>query len=99
MLFRSRYAYPIDILEEEDGVTVLFPDLPESITGAATRDEALARAADCLEESIAGRMVRKEDIPRPSPARGRPAVTPGAVLVAKAALYEALRDEIGRAHV
>ncbi len=87
-----RYAYPVDILEEEDGVTILFPDLPEAITGAATRDEAMARAGDCLEEAIAGRIVRKEDIPTPTPARGRPTVTPGAVLAAKAALYEALRD-------
>lgn len=87
-----RYAYPIDIVEEEDGMTILFPDLPEAITGGVSRDEALARAADCLEEAVAGRMVRKEDLPKPSPVRGRATVTPGAVLAAKAALYEALRD-------
>ena len=39
------------------------------------------------------RIARREEIPAPSPARGRPAAVPGAVLAAKAALYEALREE------
>jgi antitoxin HicB len=88
----NRYVYPVGIEDAPDGTTIQFPDLPEAITGAATRAEALALAADCLEEALAGRIVRKEDIPRPSPARGRPTVGPGAVIAAKAALYEALRE-------
>ena len=69
------------------------PDFEEAVTDGDTFAEAIAEAADCLEEALAGRMARREDIPSPSPARGRPAAVPGAVLAAKAALYEALREE------
>ena len=90
----TRYSYPIDLLEEpEGGFSVTFPDFDEAFTDGDTVAEAVAEAADCLEEALAGRIARREDIPAPSPAKGRPAVTPGAVLAAKAALYEALREE------
>ena len=72
---------------------VTFPDFDEAFTDGETVAEAIAEAADWLEETIAGRIARREDIPAPSPARGRPAVVPGAVLAARAALYEALRDQ------
>ena len=62
-------------------------------TDSDTFAAAVAEAADCLEEALAGRIVRREDIPAPSPAKGRPALTPDAVPAAKVALYEALREE------
>jgi antitoxin HicB len=69
-------AYPVDLTLDEDGCTIVaFPDLPEALTGAATRDEALVLAVDCLEEALAGRIVDGEAIPPPSPARGRPRVS------------------------
>jgi len=86
-----RYAYPVEIEVESDGVTAVFPDLPEAITGAATRAGALEAAADCLEEALAHRILRRFDVPAPSPARGRPLVAPGAVMAAKVALYQAMR--------
>ena len=90
----TRYSYPIDLHNErEGGFSVTFPDFDEAFTDGDTFAEAIAEAADCLEEALAGRIVRREDIPTPSPARGRPAVTPGAVLAAKAAFYEALREQ------
>ena len=90
----TRYSYPIDLHKErEGGYSVTFPDFDEAFTDGDTVAEAVAEAADCLEEALAGRMSRREDIPAPSPAKGRPSVTPGAVLAAKAALYEALREE------
>ena len=89
-----RYSYPVDLHEErEGGFSVTFPDFDEALTDGDTVVEALAEAADCLEEALAGRIARREDIPAPGPAKGRPAVTPGVVLAAKAALYEALREE------
>ena len=64
----TRYNYPIDLHEErEGGYSVTFPDF----------DEALAEASDCLEDVLAGRIARREGIPAPSPANGRPVVTPG----------------------
>jgi len=53
----------------------------------------MAQAADCVEEALAGRMARREDIPEASAAKGRPAAAPGAVLAVKVALYEALREQ------
>ncbi len=87
----TRYSYPIDLHQEsEGGFSVTFPDFDEAFTDGDTFAEAVAEAADCLEEALAGRIARREDIPTPSPNRGRPAAVPGAVLAAKAALYEAL---------
>ena len=90
----TRYRYPIDLHKERDGgFSIPFPDFDEAFTDGDTFAEALHEAADCLEEALAGRIARREDIPPASPAQGRPAVVPGAVLAAKTALYEALRKE------
>ena len=89
-----RYSYPIDLQRVRGGgFSVTFPDFDEAFTDGDSFREAIEEAADCLEEALAGRMARREDIPRPSPAKGRPAVVPGAVLAAKTALYEALREQ------
>ena len=90
----TRYRYPIDLHKErEGGFSVTFPDFDEAFTDGDTFAEAIAEAADCLEEALAGRIARREEIPAPSPAMGRPAAVPGAILAAKAALYEALREQ------
>ena len=90
----TRYRYPIDLHKErEGGFSVTFPDFDEALTDGDTFAEAMAEAADCLEEALAGRIARREDIPAPSPARGRSAVVPGALLAAKTALYEAVREQ------
>ncbi len=71
----ERYVYPVDLVTDEDGrVVAIFPDIPGAATDGADRAEALAEAADCLAEAIAGCIERREDIPPPSPARGRPLV-------------------------
>lgn len=86
-----RIAYPVELVPDAGGVLVRFPDLPEALTDGSTRAEALSEAADCLEEALAGRIARRESIPTPSRPRGRPLVTPGALIAAKAALYQAMR--------
>ena len=88
------YSYPIDLHEAPEGeYLVTFPDLDEAFTDGDSFADAISEAADCLEEALAGRIVRRDAIPAPSPARGRPAAVPGATLAAKIALYEALRQE------
>ena len=90
----TRYSYPIDLHQEpEGGFSVTFPDFDEAFTDGDSFAEAISEAADCLEEALAGRIVRRDAIPAPSPARGRPTAVPGATLTAKTALYEALRQE------
>ena len=90
----TRYSYPIDLHKErEGGFSITIPDFDEAFTDGDTFAEAIAEAGDCLEEALAGRIARREDIPTPSPAKGRPAAVPGAILAAKVALYEALRKK------
>lgn len=86
-----RYAYPIELMADADGFLVRFPDLPEALTDGDTREQALSEAIDCLEEALAGRIARRDPIPGPSAAHGRPLVAPGALIAAKAALYDAMR--------
>ena len=89
----GRFTYPVDLSTDEDGwLLSTFPDFPEAGTDGTDRAEALEEAADCVAEAIAGRIVNREDIPAPSPARRRPTVSPDAVIAAKAALYLALRE-------
>jgi antitoxin HicB len=89
----SRIAYPVDLLADEDGrVVARIRDILGCVTDGATREMALREAADALEEALARLMEAREDIPRPSAARGRPLVTPGGVISAKLALYRAMRE-------
>jgi len=72
---------------------VRFPDLPEAITSGTDRQDALAQAADCLEEAIAGRIADGLDIPAPSSPRKTQVLVPvPAPTAAKAALYLAMRE-------
>ena len=65
-------AWPVDLIAaEEGGFIVNFPDLPNGWSQGETRDEALARAEDLLDEMILGRMAHNEDVPRPTPPKGR----------------------------
>ena len=90
----TRYSYPIDLHKERGGgFSVSFPDFDEAFTDGDSLAEAIAEATDCLEEALAGRIARRDDIPKPSPVGDRPTAVPGAVLAAKAAFYEALREE------
>jgi antitoxin HicB len=85
-------AWPVDLIPaEEGGFIVNFPDLPNGWSQGETRDEALAQAADLVDEMILGRMAHNEDIPRPSPAKGRPVVAPPALTAAKFEAYRAMR--------
>jgi predicted RNase H-like HicB family nuclease len=74
----GRYGFPARLEPDEDGRPVVhFPYLPEASTDGADDAEALAEAADCLSEALAGRIDRGEDIPPPSRLpRGRHWIAP-----------------------
>ena len=80
------FMYPVTLTPDETdgGFVVTFEDLPEAITQGETISEALAEAADALEEAIAGRIRRGDAIPSPSPVAGRPAVPAPAQTATKA---------------
>ena len=89
------YAYPCVITPVDDGSLVAtFPDVPEAITGGASRSEALAQAEDALATALAGYVHEKWDIPSPSEAvAGHELVAVPAVIAAKLALYSAMRAQ------
>lgn len=68
-------------------------DLPEVITQGDTVEEALAEAADALEEAIAARIDDRKEIPVPSPAkRGERYVAVPPSMALKAAVYLAVQE-------
>ena len=88
-------TYPASILPEENGkgYHVRFPDLPEALTGGDNLADALAQAADCLAEALAGRMVREDRISTPfKPKRGQRLINVPLSLAPKLALFLAMLD-------
>jgi antitoxin HicB len=88
------FEYPAKIEQDDAGFyLVTFPDFPEAATDARSLGAALVEAADCLEEAVAGRIKRVEDIPAPSPvAEGMMPIALSTLYAMKAALYSALRE-------
>ena len=88
------FVYPAQFsAAAPDEVVVSFRDLPECLTSGADTSEALAEAADALEEALAGRIEDGEPIPAPSRREAgeyRVPVPPG--MAVKAALAIAFRD-------
>ena len=61
----DQFVYPATLTPDaqDGGFVVTFVDMPEAITQGDDVPEALHQAADCLEEAIAGRIRRRDDIP------------------------------------
>lgn len=90
---RFSYAMRFSLDRHHGGYTVTCRDLPEAITEGGTLDEALAEAADALEEAIAGRMDDDRGVPSPSaPRRGERLVSVPPSMALKAAVYLAVRE-------
>ena len=95
-------AYPAKLIPDPDGgFTVTFRDVPEAITEGDTKEEALLRAEDALESALAMYVAAKEPLPAPSPAGRSEVMVPLSALgMAKAALYDAMREQgVGRAEL
>ncbi len=89
------FLYPARLRRRGGRVLVSFRDVPEALTEADDRREAIAAAEDCLEEAVAGRIRRGDSIPPPSrPAAGEVLVTLPVLTAFKAALVVAL-DQAG----
>ena len=88
-----RFIYPVDLSDDgAGGFLAVVPDVTGCATDGATEHEALREIADAPDEAIAAAMIAKEDIPLPSAAKGRPTVTLGTLMAAKAALYITMRE-------
>jgi len=85
------FAYPYTI-ELDDGTILLqFPDIAIAHTIGGTEEQAVSHAADALASAIYAIMEAKGDVPRPSPARGRPTVSLAPLDAAKVELYRTMR--------
>lgn len=92
---QHEFTYPVTLTsdDEDGGYVVTFEDVPEAVTQGEDLDDALAQAADALEEAVAGRIRLREEIPQPSPpAQGQPVVPVPALTAAKAALYLSVKE-------
>ncbi|HEX4111759.1 MAG TPA: type II toxin-antitoxin system HicB family antitoxin [Stellaceae bacterium] len=85
------YSYPYTI-ERDDGTMLLqFPDVAIAHTVGRTAAAAISHAEDALVSAIAAIMDGKGNVPRPSPARGRPTITLSPLDAAKVELYRTMR--------
>jgi antitoxin HicB len=59
--------YCVNLTLDDNGtILVTCPDLPEVTTFGEDEEDAIGRAADAVEEALAARIARREDIPTPS---------------------------------
>jgi len=87
------FLYPARLRARAGTILVRFRDFPEALTEGENNDDAMVQAADCLEEAIAGRIRRGDDIPVPSRSLKNERMIPvPAPMAGKAALYIALRE-------
>lgn len=87
------FDYPVELTRDGDTWLVTFPDVPEAITFGEDKDEALLQAKDALETALSMYVDNRRDLPRPSPAQGRPTVRPDALECAKLGIYAAMREQ------
>jgi antitoxin HicB len=65
-------SYPARITKDGDGFMVSFPDIPEALTGAVTKAQALELAADALTTAMDFYFEDRRPVPAPSaPKRGQ----------------------------
>ena len=88
------FDYPVNLtLDDNDTVLVTFPDVPEAITFGKDEDEALLHAVDALETAMSFYVDARRPLPVPSPANGRPTVSPSPLECAKMGVYKAMTEQ------
>lgn len=90
----SQFEYAVRLTQaKEGGHVVICRDLPELVTQGEDIADALAQAADAMDEAFAYRMSAGIDFPPPTAMRrGEHWVSPPAETAAKAALHVAMRE-------
>jgi antitoxin HicB len=89
------YAFPVTLTNDEIGnIIAQFVDVPEALTIATNRKEAIERAADALVVALSGYMDDKRDIPKPShPKKAQPIVLVPPMEAIKLAIYQTMREK------
>lgn len=89
----NEFAYPARFTPDDGGSFMVgFRDLPEAITSGRDLADAIEQAADCLQEALAGRLVRRDAIPQPSKQRrGERRIPVAMYLAPKLALFSSMK--------
>lgn len=86
-----RMSYPARVKRDGDGYMVSFVDVPEALTGASTKAEALEMAADALTTAMDFYFEDRRAVPLPSaPKRGQVSVELPPSVAAKVLLLNAM---------
>lgn len=88
-----RFVYPFETTMDDGYIRVRFPDVPEALTSSKRAEDLDYQAHDCLITALRSRIIDREEIPKPSPARDQPAVVLDALESAKLALAQAMKEE------
>lgn len=86
--------YPVTLKRYASGqVSARFVDVPEAITAAASKADALAQAEDALLVALSGYIDAGRVLPRASkPARGQPVIAVPARVAFKFAIHAGMRQ-------
>lgn len=85
-------GYPVNLEPDDDGGFVAtLPDIGYGATQGDNLTGLVDQAADFLDEAVLGMMAHGEEVPLPSPARGRVTVSLPALTAAKVEVYRAMR--------
>lgn len=87
-----RLAYPFKVRKDDGEFIVIFPDVPEALTGANSKQEAIELAKDALIAALRGYIDDKRDIPAPADT-GKYFAVLSPLEAGKLALYIAMREE------
>lgn len=85
-----KFSYPFNIQKAKGEYVVTFPDIPEALTGADSKREAIALAGDALIAALGAYIEDRQDIPSPSEG-GSHFVHLHPLKAAKVALYIVMR--------
>lgn len=81
------FSYPARLARDGNGYLVTFPDIPEAVTGADNRAEAIELAADALTTAMDFYFEDRRPVPMPTPLkRGQIAIELPASVSAKVLL-------------
>jgi len=87
-------AYPVIIEEFADADFVAsFPDIPEAITGAETREQALIMAEDALAAAVEHYLEIGRAVPLPKARAGLPLVPLDSKVAARVLLTRAMAEQ------
>lgn len=94
------YRYAVRLSPaKEGGFVVTVPALPEIVTQAESRQEALVAARDAIDEALANRLVLEHEIPRADArAKATRCAEASPYITLKVALHQAMRSAgVGKA--